>query len=67
MRNVSGEGGAVLPWLLIRQDGHGNRYRVGSFATRAEAQQIAERLGGRPGVGDSYLVERRDAGSGVRG
>ncbi|MCT2591953.1 hypothetical protein LHJ74_18955 [Streptomyces sp. N2-109] len=53
MRSVSGDSNAVLPWLLIRQDGHGNRYRVGSFATRVEAQQIADRLGGGSGSGGS--------------
>lgn len=85
MRNVSGDSAAVLPWLLIRQDSHGNRYRVGSYATRAEAQEIADRLGRDRGGGeghgrgehgrgeryeggtDSYLVECRDPGGGVRG
>lgn len=53
MRNVSGDLGGVLPWLLIRQDGHGNRYRVGSYATRVEAQQTVERLrGGARAGGD---------------
>lgn len=77
MRSVSGDSNAVLPWLLIRQDGHGNRYRVGSYATRAEAQQIADRLragsaggaggGGGHGGTDSYLVECRALGEGARG
>lgn len=69
MRSVSGDGGAVLPWLLIRQDGNGNRYRVGSYTSRAEAQQLADRLGGRAdqeGEVDLYLVERRDMGGGLR-
>jgi hypothetical protein len=74
MRNVTGDG-PVLPWLLIRQDGPGNRYRVGSYATRDEAQQTAARLGaaaaseggpGGPGAG-GYLVESRDHGSDARG
>lgn len=34
-----------LVWLLIRQDAGGNRYRVGRFATRAEAERVAETLG----------------------
>ncbi|AXK33958.1 SPOR domain-containing protein [Streptomyces armeniacus] len=74
MRSASGDSSPVLPWLLIRQDGHGNRYRVGSYATRVEAEQIADRLGRRAGSGqragsgsgsgaggdtDSYLVESR--------
>ncbi|MGW7354523.1 hypothetical protein [Streptomyces sp. Z26] len=49
MRSASGDSSPVLPWLLIRQDGHGNRYRVGSYATRGEAEQIAARLGRRAG------------------
>lgn len=76
MRNTSGDNGPVLPWLLIRQDGHGNRYRVGSYATRAEAQSLADRLADRLASGaaatagaadDGYLVESRDQGSGARG
>ena len=70
MRNTSGDSGPVLPWLLIRQDGHGNRYRVGSYATRAEAQRIADRLASAAATttgaaDDSYLVESRDHGSGA--
>lgn len=34
------------PWLVIRQDANGNRYRVGRYATRAEAQRVAGRLAG---------------------
>lgn len=71
MRSVSGDGETVLPWHVIREDGHGNRYRVGSYATRTEAQQVADRLGagrGRAngdGQGDgSYLVEPVECASG---
>ena len=32
-------------WVLIRQDEGGNRYRVGRFATRAEAEQVVGILG----------------------
>ncbi len=72
MRTMNGDGGPVLPWLLIRQDGHGNRYRVGSYATRVEAQRTAGRLGAAGaavggGATDSYLVECRDHASGARG
>ncbi|WP_328396933.1 SPOR domain-containing protein [Streptomyces sp. NBC_00390] len=49
-------GGAVLPWLVIRQDESGNRYRVGRYATRSEAQQIADALGDR-GHEQLYSVE----------
>jgi hypothetical protein len=68
MRSVSGDGDTVLPWHVIREDGHGNRYRVGSYATRAEAELVADRLcgsGGRAqsGQGDeSGEGEERDEG-----
>ncbi|MEU6535402.1 SPOR domain-containing protein [Streptomyces sp. NPDC047000] len=46
-----------LPWLVIRQDDNGNRYRVGRYATRAEAQRIADSLDDR-GHQQLYSVER---------
>ncbi|MCI0385861.1 SPOR domain-containing protein [Streptomyces sp. CNQ085] len=71
------EGKAVLPWMVIRQDPNGNRYRVGRYATRAEAQGMVERLSGHRaggagaegadggGAGERrYLVERLRRGSG---
>lgn len=43
-------------WLLIRQDESGNRYRVGRYLTRAEAERMAERLdAGRHRL---YVIER---------
>ncbi|WP_427152352.1 hypothetical protein [Streptomyces sp. TRM70308] len=36
---------ATLPWLVIRQEEDGSRYRVGRCATRVEAQRLADRLG----------------------
>jgi cell division protein FtsN len=51
------DSGAVLPWLVIRQDDNGNRYRVGRYATKDEAQQTADRLDGR-GHKQLYWVER---------
>ncbi|MFD8548011.1 SPOR domain-containing protein [Streptomyces sp. NPDC059649] len=51
------ENGAVLPWLVIRQDEGGNRYRVGRYATRAEAERVAERLDTR-GNQRLYVVEK---------
>ncbi|MFH8348515.1 SPOR domain-containing protein [Streptomyces sp. NPDC018045] len=51
------DSGAVLPWLVIRQDEGGNRYRVGRYATRAEAEQVADRLDTRRN-GRLYVVER---------
>ncbi|QGV78768.1 SPOR domain-containing protein [Streptomyces ficellus] len=51
------EGGAVLPWLVIRQDDNGNHYRVGRYATRDEAQKIADSLDAR-GQRQLYWVER---------
>ncbi|MFD9796344.1 SPOR domain-containing protein [Streptomyces sp. NPDC059070] len=38
------DGGMVLAWQVIRQDDNGNRYRVGRYATRAEAQKIVDSL-----------------------
>ncbi|WP_340558304.1 hypothetical protein [Streptomyces sp. GSL17-111] len=35
---------STLPWLVIRQDEDGGRYRVGRCATRVEAQRLADRL-----------------------
>ncbi|MFI1028060.1 SPOR domain-containing protein [Streptomyces sp. NPDC020951] len=46
-----------LPWHVIRQDDNGNRYRVGRYATRAEAQKIADSLDAR-GHKQLYWVER---------
>lgn len=51
------DSGAVLPWLVIRQDGNGNRYRVGRYATRTEAERVAQRLDTR-GSRQLYVVER---------
>ncbi|GAB7031252.1 SPOR domain-containing protein [Streptomyces sp. NPDC021749] len=53
------DNGAVLPWLVIRQDEGGNRYRVGRYATRAEAERVAERLDTR-GNQRLYVVEKAD-------
>lgn len=51
------DGTVTLPWLVVRQDDNGHRYRVGRYATRAEAQKIADSLGGR-GAQRMYWVER---------
>ncbi|MDX3708353.1 SPOR domain-containing protein [Streptomyces europaeiscabiei] len=51
------DGTITLPWLVIRQDDNGNRYRVGRYATRAEAQKIADGLDSR-GHKQLYWVER---------
>ncbi|MFI9807227.1 SPOR domain-containing protein [Streptomyces sp. NPDC052301] len=51
------ENAVSLPWIVIRQDDNGNRYRVGRYATRAEAQQIADSLDDR-GHKQLYWVER---------
>ncbi|MEO3975968.1 SPOR domain-containing protein [Streptomyces sp. CAU 1734] len=47
----------VLPWLVIRQDDNGNRYRVGRYATEDEARQLADTLDAR-GHRQLYWVER---------
>ncbi|NBM15872.1 SPOR domain-containing protein [Streptomyces sp. GC420] len=51
------ESAALLPWLVIRQDDNGNRYRVGRYATRAEAQKIVDSLDDRSHK-QLYWVER---------
>jgi hypothetical protein len=51
------EGTVTLPWLVVRQDDNGNRYRVGRYATRAEAQKIADSLDAR-GPEPLYWVEK---------
>ncbi|MFI6641513.1 SPOR domain-containing protein [Streptomyces sp. NPDC050504] len=51
------DSGAVLAWLVIRQDDGGNRYRVGRYATRDEAQKIVDSLGDRAHK-QLYWVER---------
>ncbi|MFD7707896.1 SPOR domain-containing protein [Streptomyces sp. NPDC059785] len=51
------DGTMTLPWLVIRQDDNGNRYRVGRYATRAEAQKIADSLDSREHK-QLYWVER---------
>jgi sporulation related protein len=56
-RSAMNDGGTVLPWLVIRQDDNGNRYRVGRYATKDEAQKIADRLDAR-GHRQLYSVER---------
>ncbi|WP_282795883.1 SPOR domain-containing protein [Streptomyces sp. CC224B] len=57
------DGTVVLPWLVIRQDDNGNRYRVGRYATKAEAQKIADRLDDR-GPKRLYWVERLNQNGG---
>ncbi|GGY63768.1 SPOR domain-containing protein [Streptomyces omiyaensis] len=51
------DSGAVQPWLVIRQDDNGNRYRVGRYATQDEAQKVADALDSR-GHRRLYRVER---------
>jgi hypothetical protein len=47
---------------VIRQDDNGNRYRVGRYATRNEAQKISESLEGR-GHQQLYWVEKTGPGA----
>jgi cell division protein FtsN len=49
----------MLVWAVIRQDDNGNRYRVGCYATREEAERIAEALD-EGGLGQLYVIERID-------
>ncbi|MFE7133489.1 SPOR domain-containing protein [Streptomyces sp. NPDC057638] len=54
------DGSPVLPWLLIRQEDNGNRYRVGRYATEDEARRQADSLCGE-GHRPLYRVERLGA------
>ncbi|MFI5981682.1 SPOR domain-containing protein [Streptomyces sp. NPDC098789] len=56
------DSGALLPWLVIRQDDNGNRYRVGRYPTRAEAQKVVDSLDDR-GHKQLYWVERLGQGA----
>ncbi|KOU60977.1 MULTISPECIES: SPOR domain-containing protein [unclassified Streptomyces] len=56
------DSGALLPWLVIRQDDNGNRYRVGRYPTRAEAQKVIDSLDDRAHK-QLYWVERVAQGS----
>ncbi|MFI0237273.1 SPOR domain-containing protein [Streptomyces sp. NPDC016845] len=47
----------TLPWLVIREDDNGDRYRVGRYATKAEAQRTADSLDNR-GNKQLYWIER---------
>lgn len=47
----------TCPWQVIRQDDNGNRYRVGRYPTRTEAQRIVDSLEDR-GHKQLYWVER---------
>ncbi|WP_433892191.1 SPOR domain-containing protein [Streptomyces sp. CA-111067] len=48
-----------LIWVLIRQDAGGHGYRVGRYATRAEAERVAGMLDGRGRAQERrYVIER---------
>jgi cell division protein FtsN len=44
-------------WAVIRQDDNGNRYRVGSYKTREEAERVADHFEEK-GHRQLYVVER---------
>ncbi|WP_327295480.1 MULTISPECIES: SPOR domain-containing protein [unclassified Streptomyces] len=54
---MTDNGNAMLLWQVIREDDNGNRYRVGRYATRDEAQQTADALGAG-GHRQMYWIER---------
>ncbi|MCX5204456.1 SPOR domain-containing protein [Streptomyces sp. NBC_00237] len=54
------DGGDRLAWLVVRQDDNGNRYRVGAYATRAEAERKADQLDAH-GHKQLYLIEQAAA------
>ncbi|AOT60850.1 MULTISPECIES: SPOR domain-containing protein [Streptomyces] len=51
------DSGTTLLWQVIRQDDNGNHYRVGRYATRDEAQKVADSLDAH-GQRQLYWVER---------
>ncbi|MBV2353064.1 SPOR domain-containing protein [Streptomyces sp. J2-1] len=57
MGTVSGESTAARPWSVIRQDDNGNRYHVGRYATRSEAEKVVSSLDGS-GHRQIYWVEQ---------
>ncbi|MEU6677466.1 SPOR domain-containing protein [Streptomyces sp. NPDC046853] len=59
------DGTVVLPWLVIRQDDNGSRYRVGRYATKAEAEKIANSLD-ENGHKQLYWVEKLSENSSAR-
>ncbi|MGD6757268.1 STAS domain-containing protein [Streptomyces sp. BH105] len=61
----SGESSTALPWRVVRQDRDGNnRYRVGRYVTRAEAERVAVALGNAGGT-HVYAVEQAHERSGA--
>ncbi|MFB7513800.1 SPOR domain-containing protein [Streptomyces sp. NPDC056144] len=52
-----GDSGALLTWVVVRQDDNGNRYRVGRYETEDEARKMADSLDSR-GHKQLYWVER---------
>ncbi|MFE4170745.1 SPOR domain-containing protein [Streptomyces sp. NPDC056909] len=51
------DGTVALPWLVIREDDNGNRYRVGRYATEDEANKTVDSLSDS-GHKQLYWVER---------
>ncbi|MFW6693720.1 hypothetical protein [Streptomyces sp. MAR4 CNX-425] len=39
------DSGAAYRWVVVREDGNGNSYRVGRYATRDEAENVVSRFG----------------------
>ncbi|WP_329175091.1 SPOR domain-containing protein [Streptomyces sp. NBC_01477] len=54
-----------LVWVLIRQDDAANRYRVGRYATRAEAERIADQLDSRDRDRGRQNGQEQSQGNGV--
>jgi hypothetical protein len=56
-----GDSGATHPWVVVREDGNGNSYRVGRYATRDEAENVVSRFGPAE-QRQVYRVERTGGG-----
>jgi hypothetical protein len=52
-----------MGWVVVRQDVHGSRFEVASFATRAEAEELLERFESGYPHHQTYFVEPSQAGA----
>jgi hypothetical protein len=49
-------------WVVVRQNVHGSRFEVASFATRAEAEELIDRFESGYPHHQTYYVEPSKAG-----
>lgn len=51
-----------MGWVVVRQDVHGSRFEVASFATMAEAEDLLERFESGYPHHQTYFVEASTPG-----